>query len=61
MDLAGLSVGFGSACAGLAPQTSFALKNLLKQEAKSTVRFSLLHNHNLEDIKEALFRFKKIF
>ena len=61
MDLAGLSVGFGSACAGLAPQSSFALQHLLNKDAKSTVRFSFLYNHSLENTKEALARLKKIF
>lgn len=41
-DRAGLSVGFGAACSGLAPEGSFALKRLglSLAEEKATVRFS---------------------
>jgi cysteine desulfurase len=57
-DLAGLSVGFGSACSGLAPEGSFALKrlNLSLEEEKTTVRFSFCTNTSLEDIEEILKR-----
>lgn len=42
-DLAGLSVGFGAACSGLAPEGSFALKRLglSREDERKTVRFSL--------------------
>lgn len=41
-DITGLSVGFGSACSGLAPEGSFALKRLglSLEEEKTTIRFS---------------------
>lgn len=57
-DLAGLSVGFGSACSGLAPEGSFALKRLglSLAEEKTTVRFSLSTGTSIEDIKVVLKR-----
>lgn len=57
-DRAGLSVGFGAACSGLAPEGSFALKALglnLAQE-KATVRFSLPVTTTIGDIDETLER-----
>lgn len=57
-DLAGLSVGFGAACAGLAPEGSFALKQLglsLLQE-RSTVRFSLSPHNTKDEIDEVVTR-----
>jgi cysteine desulfurase len=53
-DLAGLSVGFGAACSGLAPEGSFALKRmgLNLEEEKTTVRFSLAPGTTFEDIEE---------
>lgn len=59
-DLAGLSVGFGAACSGLAPEGSFALKRLglSLTEERATVRFSLPHNMTLSDIDEAIGRLK---
>lgn len=57
-DMAGLSVGFGSACSGLAPEGSFALKRLgltLSQE-KSTVRFSFPPDIRPSDIDETIHR-----
>lgn len=57
-DMAGLSVGFGSACSGLAPEGSFALKRLglSLEEEKTTVRFSLCTDTSIEDMKEVLKR-----
>lgn len=57
-DVHGLSVGFGAACSGLAPEGSFALKRLglsLAQE-KSCVRFSLAPDTTQADLSEALER-----
>ncbi len=53
-DMAGLSVGFGAACSGLAPEGSFALKRmgLRLEEEKSTVRFSLAPGAILSEIEE---------
>lgn len=59
-DLAGLSVGFGAACSGLAPEGSFALKRLglNPEEEKTTVRFSLAPGITTIDIDEVFFRLK---
>lgn len=57
-DMAGLSVGFGAACSGLAPEGSFALKRLglgLAEE-KATVRFSFAPDVTREDIDETIER-----
>ena len=61
-DLAGLSVGFGSACSGLAPEPSFALTHLglSEQEQKTAVRFSFLHTLEKPELDEALKRLKSI-
>jgi cysteine desulfurase len=61
-DLQGLSVGFGAACSGLAPEPSFALTRLgLKpHEAKSTVRFSFSSSTSEAEVLEASERVKKI-
>lgn len=57
-DLAGLSVGFGAACSGLAPEGSFALKRLglSAKEERSTVRFSLCADTTSEEVDEAIER-----
>lgn len=57
-DLAGLSVGFGAACSGLAPEGSFALKHLglSLREEKATVRFSFPSSITKDDIDETLER-----
>jgi cysteine desulfurase len=57
-DLAGLSVGFGAACSGLAPEGSFALKRLglSRDEERTTVRFSLPLDCCEDDIDEAVRR-----
>lgn len=62
MDLAGLSVGFGSACSGLAPEGSFSLSNMdfCLEEQKKTVRFSFDHTITKDDINEALIRLQNI-
>lgn len=62
-DMAGLSLGFGAACSGLAPEGSFALKRLglTKEQEKTCIRFSLYREINLADINEALSRLNKIF
>lgn len=54
-DMAGLSVGFGSACSGLAPEGSFALKTLglSLAEQRSSVRFSFSSTATLDEAKEA--------
>lgn len=57
-DLFGLSVGFGAACSGLAPEGSFALKRLglnLREE-KATVRFSLISTTTKDDIDQTIDR-----
>lgn len=61
-DLAGLMVGFGSACSGLAPEGSFALKRLglSIEEERATVRFSLSHINSPQDIGETLWRLKEM-
>lgn len=61
-DLAGLSVGFGSACSGLAPEGSFALNRmgLSIDEQKCTVRFSFAHDCSLLDLMETVERLKVI-
>lgn len=57
-DMAGLSVGFGAACSGLAPEGSFSLKRLglSLEEEKCTVRFSLCPDTSFDDIDELLQR-----
>lgn len=57
-DVAGLSVGFGAACSGLAPVPSFALTRLglTREEEKTTIRFSLTRDTTREDIDETLER-----
>jgi cysteine desulfurase len=57
-DLAGLSVGFGAACSGLAPEGSFALKRLGLDLAveKSTIRFSLPPDCTKADLDETITR-----
>lgn len=54
-DIAGLSVGFGAACSGLAPEGSFALKKLglSLNEEKATIRFSLTTTTSKSDMDEA--------
>jgi len=61
-DLSGLSVGFGYACSGLAPEESFALKSLgiFGEDQKKTVRFSLSHINTFDDIEEATKRVASI-
>lgn len=60
-DMAGLSVGFGAACSGLAPEGSFALKRFMSlQEEKTTVRFSLCTDTTIEDMEEVLKRLEFI-
>ncbi len=53
-DMAGLSVGFGAACSGAAPDGSFALKRLglSLSEEKSTIRFSLPTDTSYDDLDE---------
>lgn len=60
-DLAGLSVGFGAACSGLAPEGSFALKRLglSLEDEKTTVRFSLAPGITTSDMDEVFLRLKK--
>ena len=60
-DMAGLSVGFGAACSGLAPEGSFALKRLMLSlaEEKSTVRFSLPNTITKNDIDLVIQRMLK--
>ncbi len=60
-DLAGLSVGFGAACSGLAPEGSFALKRLglSAHEEKTTVRFSLSATTTKEEIDETIKRLRE--
>ncbi len=60
-DMAGLSVGFGAACSGLAPEGSFSLKRLglSIDEEKCTVRFSLSVETTFADIDEVLRRLKQ--
>lgn len=57
-DLAGLSVGFGAACSGLAPEGSFALKRLGLSRAheRATVRFSFSLETTQRDIDETIKR-----
>lgn len=57
-DLAGLSVGFGSACSGLAPLGSFALKRmgLSVVDQKTCVRFSLPPQISQSELDEAIKR-----
>lgn len=57
-DMAGLSVGFGAACSGLAPEGSFALKKLgaTLLEEKTTVRFSFSTDTTKDDIDEVIHR-----
>lgn len=59
-DLAGLSVGFGSACSGLAPEGSFALNRmgLSIDEQKCTVRFSFSHEFSMGEMIETIERLK---
>ncbi|HXW60384.1 MAG TPA: aminotransferase class V-fold PLP-dependent enzyme, partial [Myxococcota bacterium] len=54
-DMAGLSVGFGSACSGLAPEGSFALSSMGLSLAaqKSTVRFSFTADATQNQADEA--------
>lgn len=54
-DLASLSVGFGSACSGLAPEGSFALSamGMSLHEQKTTVRFSFTAHASEEDALES--------
>lgn len=61
-DMAGLSVGFGSACSGLAPEESFALKRLGLSlvEQKSTVRFSFTSSATRDLIDEALAQLRHV-
>lgn len=61
-DLAGLSVGFGSACSGLAPEGSFALRKLglTSQEGRATIRFSLPIGFSLEHAKEVINRLRDV-
>jgi cysteine desulfurase len=61
-DMAGLSVGFGSACSGLAPTGSFALNHMgfSLHEQKTCVRFSLGPKTTEEEVKEAVRRMKNI-
>lgn len=60
-DLAGLSVGFGAACSGLAPEGSFALKRLGLNliEEKTTIRFSLPPGFTKVDVDETITRLDK--
>ncbi len=53
--MAGLSVGFGAACSGAAPDGSFALKRLglSLSEEKSTIRFSLPTDTSYDDLDES--------
>jgi len=62
-DMQALSVGFGSACSGLAPVGSFALNSmgLSLHEQKTCVRFSLVQNTSFSDIKEAASRMLSLF
>lgn len=57
-DMAGLSVGFGAACSGLAPEGSFALKSLGLSllEEKTTVRFSFSSDTKKEEVDEVITR-----
>ncbi|MCA9507378.1 MAG: aminotransferase class V-fold PLP-dependent enzyme [Myxococcales bacterium] len=59
-DMAGLSVGFGSACSGLAPEGSFALKRMGidTEQQKATIRFSFAPHTTKDVIDEALWRIK---
>ena len=61
-DMAGLSVGFGAACSGLAPVGSFALNSmgLSLHEQKTCVRFSLPLGIKKDSIDEALKRLRDI-
>ena len=60
-DMAGLSVGFGAACSGLAPEGSFALKRLglTLHEEKSTIRFSFPSTITRAHIDDTLHRLIK--
>lgn len=57
-DMAGLSVGFGSACSGLAPEGSYFLNQmgLTQNEQRSTVRFSLAPDTSKDQIEEVIKR-----
>jgi cysteine desulfurase len=61
-DLSSLSVGFGSACSGLAPLQSFALTRmgLNMHEQKTCIRFSLSPQTTLDEIDEAIKRMRHI-
>jgi cysteine desulfurase len=63
IDLAGLSVGFGAACSGLAPEGSFALKRLglSMEEERRCVRFSLPSTISPLEIDEAINRLVRLF
>ena len=60
-DMAGLSVGFGSACSGLAPTESFSLSRMGYDlcAQKTTVRFSFPGSINAEILDDVIGRIHK--
>ena len=62
LDMAGLCVGFGSACSALAPEPSPSLiaMGYSPEQAKATVRFSLGVEFSESELKEVTRRLKEV-